>query len=206
MKPETEARPDQAKLIRAFISVEIPDEIKGALQGIQQAFRESGDRVTWVRPQGMHITLKFLGDIEEESIPGIGAWMQKAVDGIEPFVIHLVGTGVFPGMKKPRVLWAGIREGAEDLKKIQEDLDSRLSEIGFPREARPFRPHMTMGRIKEIHDPKRLKARIERYREAEIGSMRAASIHLFQSQLRPDGAFYTEKYAAPLGRAKGLEI
>ena len=195
-----------SKTIRVFISVEIPDEIKGALQEIQQVFRESGDRVTWVRPQGMHITLKFLGDIEEGSIPGIGARMQKAVDGIEPFVIHLVGTGVFPGTKKPRVLWAGIREGAEDLKKIQEDLDPLLSEIGFPMEARPFSPHITMGRIKEIRDPKRFKAWIERHREAEIGSMRAASIHLFQSQLRPDGAFYTEKFAAPLGGAKVLEI
>ncbi len=206
MIPETEARPERAKMIRAFISVEIPDEIKGALQDIQQAFRESRDRITWVRPQGMHITLKFLGDIEEGSIPEIGARMQKAGDNIEPFVIHLLGAGVFPGMKKPRVLWAGIREGAEDLKKIQEDLDSRLEDLGFPISIRPFSPHITIGRIKDIRDPRWFAAQMEKHGDTEIGSMRAESIHLFESRLRPDGAVYTERFFAPLGGAKGLEI
>ncbi len=195
MKIKKKERSDRSKMIRTFIAVEIPEDLKQALQRLQGEFGRSRDRVTWVKPAGMHITLKFLGDIEEQRIPELGEKIRESCAGRSCFPVRLSGTGVFPGMKRPRVLWVGIVEGAEELRAIFQNLDPRLSEIGFSEEKRPFRPHITLGRIKEIRDPKGFKTQMEMHREVVIGSMTAHAVHLVESRLRPEGAVYRSRLA-----------
>ncbi|OIP61416.1 MAG: RNA 2',3'-cyclic phosphodiesterase [Nitrospirae bacterium CG_4_9_14_3_um_filter_53_35] len=194
-----------SETIRAFIAVEIPEELKQGLVRLQQAFQSRGDRVTWVRPQGMHITLKFLGEIGEESISEIGEEIKGVCAEVPRFHAGISGTGVFPNEKQPRTLWVGIKDGAEPLKQIARDLEARLARIGFVPERRPFSAHITIGRIKEIRDRRRFAAQIAKHKESEIGSMTAEAVHLFESRLRPDGAVYIERFSAPLGGEKGFE-
>lgn len=186
------------KKIRAFIAVEIPDDLKQALAGVQRAFQGTRNRISWVRPAGMHITLKFLGDIEERKIPEIGREMEQVASGRGLIPVEFFGTGVFPDLNRPRVLWAGIRQGADPLGGIFEELDPRLAGIGFSGEPRPFRPHLTLGRIKQLRDRQGLATRVEENRDREIGSMTADSLHLMESRLRPEGALYTSRLTVPL--------
>jgi 2'-5' RNA ligase len=195
--------PDRSNKIRAFIAVKIPEDLKIALQKIQEIFKDSGDRIRWVKPSGMHITLKFLGDIEVQNIPDIGREIEQACTGSSHFEIRLAGTGSFPDMKRPRILWAGIQEGAEEIKKIYKDLEPGLSRIGFIQERRPFRPHITLGRIKHIKDRERFKSRIMQNSEIQIGTMTADAVHLIESRLRPDGAVYSSQLVVSLGDKEG---
>ncbi len=194
---------DHPNKIRAFIAVEIPEDLKIALQKIQDIFKGAGDRITWVKPAGLHITLQFLGDIEVQSIPDIGGEIEQACTVQSPFDIRLAGTGSFPDMKRPRILWAGIREGAEEIKEIYKDLEPRLSGIGFTQEKRLFRPHITLGRIKYIKDPGRFKSLIKQNSDVQIGSMTADAVHLIESRLRPDGAAYSSRLVVSLGDKAG---
>lgn len=188
----------QADKIRAFIAVEIPDHCKEAMQRIQDGFRSTRGRVSWVRPEGMHITLKFLGDIEERRIPEIEGEIREVCAGRPAFPVCLRGTGVFPDLRRPRVLWIGMREGADELKELFADLDLRLARMGFAREDRAFHPHVTLGRIKLIQNLQGFSALVEKNREAEAGSMTADSVCLIQSELHPEGAVYTPRLSVPL--------
>ncbi len=203
MKPGRKEHADHSNKIRVFIAVEVPEDLKIALQKIQEIFKNAGDRIRWVKPAGMHITLQFLGDIEVQSIPDIGGEIEQACMVRSPFDIRLAGTGSFPDVKRPRILWAGIREGAEEIKEIYKDLEPRLSGIGFAQERRPFRPHITLGRIKYIKDPERFKSLIKQNSEVQIGSMTADAVHLIESRLRPDGAVYSSRLVVSLGDKAG---
>jgi 2'-5' RNA ligase len=184
--------------IRAFIALEVTAPLKELLQGWQKAFRRGGDRVGWVQPAGMHLTLKFLGDVEDGMVPKIAEQIQRACLHRAPFSVTLQGAGVFPGVKRPRVLWVGIGEGREQVKEIFQDLDPLLGEIGFPRETRPFHPHVTLGRIKGLEDRAGFAARVVERRETEVGTMRVEAVHLIESRLRPQGAEYQTLRLVPL--------
>ena len=178
------------KTFRSFIAIEIPGDLKESLIRIQERFRKTGERVSWVKPGGMHITLKFLGDIEEESISQIGEEIGHVCSNRDPIKVKLCGAGVFPNMKQPRILWIGIREGAKEIQQVFEALDPRLSEIGFPRDKRPFRPHVTLGRIKHLRDRQGFAVIVKENQDSEVGTMTAKSIQLMESRLRPEGALY----------------
>jgi len=190
----------EVKRLRAFIAVELSDPIKASLGRIQDSFRRLGDRVGWVKPAGMHLTLKFLGEIEEKMVSPVGKEMAGACADRRPFPLHLAGTGLFPGSRNPRVLWVGIREGAEEVRSLFRRLDPLLEEIGFPREERDFHPHITLGRIKSFRDRRRFMAHAAEKRKVEVGTMTVESIHLIESCLHPDGAEYRVRLTASLNR------
>jgi 2'-5' RNA ligase len=135
--------------IRTFIAVELgPSVIKRAGNLIDK-LRVTSAVVNWVRPQQMHLTLKFLGDVPDTDTPDICRVVQQAVSEIEPFEIICRGAGAFPDTHRPKTLWIGIREGAEELKALQTKIDDALkSELGYGREPRGFHPHLTIGRVK----------------------------------------------------------
>ena len=189
---------EQSPKFRAFIAVVLPDPLKEALREMQGRFSKIGGKVGWVRPAGMHVTLKFLGDVEEAMVPEIGGCMDRAFGGRKAFAVGIRGAGVFPDLRRPRVLWAGVHEGADELKEMAASLDPLLEEIGFPREKRPFRPHMTLGRIKVPADRERLAALIDEHRETEVGTMTVDGVHLVESRLRPDGAVYKTRFSVDL--------
>ncbi len=189
---------EQVSKFRAFIAVALPDSLKESLREVQERFKKVGGKVGWVRPAGMHVTLKFLGDVEEGMIPEIGGCMGRALGGRKAFTIGFSGAGVFPDLRRPRVLWVAAQEGAEELGEMAAALDPLLSEIGFDREKRPFRPHMTLGRIKVLGDRERLAALIAEHRETDVGRMTANAVRLVESRLRPDGAIYTTRFSVDL--------
>lgn len=186
-------------LIRTFIAIAVDDRLRDALAEVQQHLREVGAGVAWVRPAGMHLTLKFLGDVEDTRVPEIAAAMAPVAAASVPFAATLAGTGVFPAPRRPRVLWAGITTGADALAALAAGIDDALTPLGFPRETRPFSPHLTLGRVKDPGDHHALLARLGTYAETEFGTTPVREITLYRSDLSPQGATYTALATAPLG-------
>ncbi len=146
--------------------------------------------VSWTRPESIHLTLKFLGEIDPERVEGIYLELKKAAEGISPFSLSACGVGGFPGLKAPRVIWVGIKESAA-LTQLQKNIDERLAEFGFEKEDRPFHPHLTLCRIKSASAGRDIgKAASDVGHEAYV-AFKADSFVLFKSELNPKGAKYT---------------
>jgi len=183
--------------MRAFIAIELDRPIKEALIGLIRELRATRADVRWAAPSGMHLTLKFLGPIDEGQVLRVKDVMVRTTGRYKAFPLKLEGTGAFPGEQNPRVLWVGIVAAAE-LTALQADLDTALEAEGFQRERRDFRPHLTLGRVK---GPDRLPlavTELAKHRGETFGSMVATRISLFESLLHPEGAEYRTVFEAPL--------
>ena len=177
--------------IRAFISIEIPQEIKEKISLIQEQLKSVETPVSWVRLDSIHLTLKFLGNIMEEQIPDIKKCIDTAVNGISPFNVNVKGGGVFPNLNYPRVIWLGLEDRTDSLFKLQKGIDSCLEKIGFEPEERGFKPHLTLGRVKSLKGKNQLIRTIHIYKDIEVGEINVDKIKLMRSQLNPAGAIYT---------------
>ncbi len=180
-------------------------EVRETLRKTQETFRVATSRVSWVRPSGMHLTLKFLGNIEERMIPEIGKRVRRVCLDRAPFPIRVAGLGVFPDQRRPRVLWAGVQDGADRLMEIVRTLDPFLAELGFPRSKRVFHPHITLGRIKEIRDRQRFSHLLEKNRGMNAGIVTVDSLRLIESRLHRDGAVYDVRMSVALREGPGPE-
>lgn len=168
------------------------------MTAIQGRLRASGADVSWTRPEGMHLTLKFLGEIEEKRVPKIEASLEMATNGIGSFSLRVSSMGTFPDIRRPRVVWIGLEEDGGSLSKLQENVERELGAIGFPGEKRGFTPHLTLGRIRSNRNIEKLLNLINEEKAVEVGGFGVSSILLMRSELRPTGAVYTELYSAPL--------
>ncbi len=188
--------------MRCFISISIPEEIKKGMTAIQDRLKKSGADVSWTKPDGMHLTLKFLGDTPgdkgENKITNIETALNIAVKGISPFTLDVSGMGVFPNIRRPRVVWIGLNENGHNLTKLQRGIERELEQAGFPAEKRIFTPHLTLGRIRSYKKIEQLLNIMEEEKDAGYGSFRVSDIHLMKSELRPEGAVYTELYLLEL--------
>ena len=184
--------------MRCFIAISLPDERKAEISGIQERLKTAGADVSWTRPEGMHLTLKFLGDLEEKIISKIERSLDMAVDGITTFTLSVSGVGIFPDMRRPRVIWIGLNEDGSNLIKLHKGVGEELRKIGFPAEERRFTPHITLGRLRSNKNKDRLFELIEEEKTAELGSFKVSEVHLIKSELRPSGAIYTELYSVML--------
>lgn len=195
-------------MIRAFIAFELPPEATAALAGAQQALgkgKEGG--VRWVAPEGIHLTLKFLGNLEEGQLPQLKAALAEAATAEGPFTLQLGPPGAFPSPRSPRVLWIGLEGELEELARLQQAVEEKVSLLGFPTEARPFSPHLTLGRVKPEVSPaarRLLGDKVAQAPPTETISFRVDSLSLMQSTLTPRGAHYQALARFPLGRAGGL--
>lgn len=135
--------------VRTFIAVELSPRVMTRAGDLIDELRAVGAEVNWVRPQQMHLTLKFLGDVPDTETPDICRVIKQVADDFEPFEIVCRGAGAFPNLREPRTLWIGIRDGAEELKRLQSEIDDALkAKLGYGREQRAFHPHLTIGRVK----------------------------------------------------------
>lgn len=178
-------------MIRAFIAVELPEEVKSQVEAFQNRLRPSGADVSWVKDQNLHLTLKFLGDIEESTISSLKERLGPAVQPHQVFSLRLEGIGAFPSTTSPRVLWLGIGDGKETLLALASSVEKVCSDLGLPKEERPFSAHLTIGRVRSRD---RLAALVKQLQTAEFqGSSPAPVNHLtlFQSTLSPHGPTYT---------------
>ena len=185
-------RTDEGK-IRSFLALDPPGEILVEIAAIQSRLRKliQGD-IRWVRPEGIHLTLKFFGDIPEDDVDKIAATVEKAAGKESPFALAIGGAGVFPDPHRPSVLWLGMDGDVERLQGFQKGLDRELLRIGFPREERPFRPHLTLGRIRNPKGLIGLARELEKGEEYRAGRFVASGLSLMQSDLTPKGAVYTK--------------
>jgi 2'-5' RNA ligase len=181
------------KQIRAFLAIDPPEEVLAEIGAIQSRLRKliTGD-FRWVRPEGIHLTLKFFGDIFPSGVAEIAGAVEPLASGEKPFSLSLAGAGVFPDLRRPRVLWLGMNGDVDRLIRFQTNLEQALQRIGFPREERPFRPHLTLARIKDSRALKGLDHALEKGEEYTAGQFVASGLSLIQSELTPRGAVYTK--------------
>jgi len=173
---------------RGFIAVEInptPEIIK-----FEKEIAKTNTDVKLVEPENIHITLKFLGDTDEQHIDTIQQFMKESVVDIQPFLITLKGTGVFPNQHYLKVIWIGITD-INNLEKIAQNLEEKLSTLGFKKEHRGFSPHLTIGRVKTPRNKDKLLSLLEHYTTTEFTTQQIETITLKQSELTPKGPIYT---------------
>jgi len=181
-----------SETIRSFIAVELPDDVLSAVSRVQEQLKSYGFRTKWVRPANIHITLKFFGDIESGMIDAIAGAMASAVEGCNPISLAAKGIGVFPNIERPRVLWAGLSGEVNLLIDLQQKLDDWLSDIGFARERRSFKGHLTLGRFKARVNSAEIMRALTEFKGFETQAFMVRDIILFKSELRPSGAVYSK--------------
>ncbi|MDO8724091.1 MAG: RNA 2',3'-cyclic phosphodiesterase [Syntrophales bacterium] len=181
------------KSVRAFLAIEPPAEILKEIGDIQNRLKKSiAADVRWTRPEGIHLTLKFFGNISESEIAAVSQVVEKHTAAFAPLQLEVRTLGVFPSLKRPRVLWIGLQGDTAPLVSLQKNLERGFEDCGFAREERPLRPHLTLGRIKAVKETAGLEKTIESGRDFATGSFCAAGLALFKSDLTPQGAVYTK--------------
>jgi len=162
--------------------------------------RPHGPGVKWVEPHNVHLTLKFLGSVEEERLAAVAEAVRQAAAESEAFGLSCRGLGAFPNPRRPRVVWAGVQQGAEELTQLARELDRRLQALRFEPEKRPFAAHITLGRVKSPGNLPGLAEAIEGQREADFGCMEVRAVHLMKSTLTPKGPIYDVLQEFALGK------
>jgi 2'-5' RNA ligase len=180
--------------MRVFIAIDLPNEIRKALSDVQRELRRVTNTCRWVAPEAIHITLRFIGEVPEKRVDEI----HDALTGFtwKPFNILVRGVGFFPGTRSPRVFWAGME--APTMKELTERLDTRIEQLGFEREKRAFRPHITLARAKNSRIDSALVSATAPYEDHEFGSFTVDRVFLFRSTLKPSGAVYEKLKEYPL--------
>jgi 2'-5' RNA ligase len=192
-----------SQTIRSFIAFELPDAVMSLLDTVQQELKSLRLKARWVRPANIHLTLKFLGDINPGRIDDIGAAMADAAADCPALALAVGGIGFFPGVRRPRVIWLGLGGQIQPLLNLQRNLEDRLAALGFAKEKRSFKAHLTLGRMRDAVDPALIGRAAEQYAELGNQQFTADRMILFRSDLQPSGAVYSQLRQVGLGK---LEI
>jgi 2'-5' RNA ligase len=183
-------------LIRAFIAVNLASPVIEEIAKVHATLQGAKGDIRWTRREGLHLTLKFLGDIERPQVGPILAAMQEMMHERLPLHILAQGLGAFPNLRRPRVLWVGL--SGEGLQEISEALETALMPLDFPPEEREFTPHLTLGRVRSLRDWEHVLAVMKEYQHARFGESTVDQVTLYQSELRPEGAVYSPLGSVPL--------
>jgi len=188
-------------VIRSFLAFEIPEEIKKTVSFIYEGLKASSlEGVRWVKQENIHLTVVFMGNINEKDIDAIGRAVEKTCNKYAPFRIKAKGAGVFSSLRNARVLWIGVEGDIERMTYFRESLQKKLKAFGIKREDnKRFSPHLTVGRFKKgFNQPDKLREVIERFKDVLSPEAVLNELALFKSELRPDGAVYTKLNSWPL--------
>lgn len=190
--------------LRTFIAVELSEEVKAQLRGLQGHLREqvSPQSVRWVRPEIIHLTLKFLGDTPMAKVEEVKAALSLAAAAARPFRFTVGGIGCFPNSRRPRVIWVGLQEHTGALLQLRDLIEDHAAPLGFPTERRRFHPHLTLGRVHRRATKSEVREIGQVVATSAIGTvcdMAAASVSYFKSDLRPSGAVHTTMFEVGLG-------
>ncbi|HEY5649661.1 MAG TPA: RNA 2',3'-cyclic phosphodiesterase [Nitrospiria bacterium] len=194
--------------MRLFIAFELPPEIIKAVAAVQSKLKKTEAHVTWVRPEGIHLTLKFLGEVPEPRIPEIEGALEAAAKGTGPISVTIGGVGAFPDGTRPRVIWVGVQShqqgspgddraegdklpGVNTFGELAGRIEKELGRLGFEENNRPFRPHLTLGRVRSSRGRKALIESLKTALQDPLGTCRFEKIELMRSELKPGGAVYS---------------
>ena len=173
---------------RGFIAIDIPTNKK--IIDMENEIKDIGADLKLVEPENIHVTLKFLGDTDEEKIDEIEEIMKNSTKGLTPFNIKLKGSGVFPNNNYIKVIWVAL-ENAEKIGEIAKKIDKQLEKLGFKAEKRGFSAHLTIARVKSSRNKEKLLQIIEKYQDVEFAIIDVNSVILKKSELTPKGPIYT---------------
>ena len=187
-------------MIRAFIAVPLPKALLREVTGIQTTLRSAASDVRWVEPRNLHLTLKFLGSIKEDSLAKLKEALQTAVRPLSPFIFKLEGIGTFPRTSQPRVVWLGVSQGKERLVEVAELVEKSCVELGLPAQDRSFSPHLTLGRIYSKRRLEHLLERVKSVQSRRPPLAQVKSLTLFESILTPEGPLYNPLGEIQLGK------
>lgn len=185
-------------MIRSFLAVDLPMALRESMLSAAMGLRTPAADVKWVRPEGIHFTLKFLGNIEEGQVEPIVNAVSGVITGQKPLALKAEGMGAFPDLRRPRVIWIGMTGDIERLMVIQKNIEQVLSVLGFPAEDRPFTPHLTLGRVRYNKKFSGLAHKIQGLKDINFTPFTVNELILYKSALRPEGAIYTPLRRLPL--------
>jgi 2'-5' RNA ligase len=199
-------------MLRAFIAIQLSDAVKLQIGSVQAELKRevSGSgrggkavkigKVGWTQPEGIHLTLKFLGDIPETQVEALREILKRAAAPARPFMLEARGLGAFPNARAPRVIWLGLHGSNDDmaeLRRLQAAVEDGVAGLGFPKEARAFAPHLTLARIRDRVEAGALEPVLTAQQNRVVGKFAASSVKLIKSELRPSGAVYTTLVEVP---------
>ena len=196
---------------RLFIAVNLPEDLLEVLITVQRQLQRklASYPLRWSRPEGIHLTLKFLGDTDPARIPAITEALTRVAERYAPFELPVGGLGMFPNARRPNVLWMGVEDETHQLRHLAADVDKAMARLGWQREKRPFSGHLTLARVNKHAGNQERRALGETVDGLQgldrLGALSVQAIYLMRSQLRRDGAIYTEVQAIPLENEGGVE-
>ncbi len=193
----------EAGTVRAFLALDPPEAVLNEIAAIQNRMRKllAGD-IRWVNPAGIHLTLKFLGDVPRDGLDAVADAVGPVAAAYAPLSLDIGTAGFFPDAKRPRILWLGTGGDVKGLVAFQAAVENALAGCGFPREERTFRPHLTLARIRSPRGLTGVSAFMDGQKDYRAGSFVGRSLTLFQSTLTPKGAIYTELSQFPFQEKK----
>jgi 2'-5' RNA ligase len=186
--------------MRLFVALEIPSTVRENLAALLKSLRKVSPQTRWVRPENLHVTLKFIGEVQETKLAAIRSALAGARSD-QPVTLDFRGLGFFPNEKHPRVFWAGI-EASPNLKDLALDIDRATEKLGISREQRPFSPHLTLARFEPPGLPEKLRSAIRENEVRAFGTLRTGQVHLIESKLKSSGAEYTTLESFPFAAAE----
>jgi 2'-5' RNA ligase len=187
-------------MLRTFIAIDLPVAIQEALDRFEKELQRAQAPIGWVKPERIHLTLKFLGDVAPERIAEIQKSLEKVAVAASPFQLQPTGCGAFPSVKQMRVIWVGLKGDGGALNKVQQGVEEAMAELGFKREDRPFRPHLTIGRVRGRQHLRSLQELLIARQAFEVEAFDVTELVLYKSELRPEGARYTPLFRKTLNR------
>jgi len=189
-----------AELIRSFIAIELPTTVKQELTTLEDLLKKRCPQVVrWVDPQNIHVTLKFLGDVDSDRVDEINMAIDEATQGMSPFHLELKDLGVFPNLNRVNIIWVDAKGDLDKLTDLQKQIESNMEQLGFAREDRDFTPHLTIGRVRDYVSPddrKKIGQVLSQTAFASAQVITVNSVNLVKSQLTNTGAIYTRLYAS----------
>jgi 2'-5' RNA ligase len=178
--------------IRTFIAVGLDKAVHDRTVALQEALSQSGAEVKWVEPENLHVTLLFLGEVGDRDLPGVCRVVAERAAGRAPFAMSVETAGCFPNPRRPRVLWAGIGAGTQELVTLHDALEPPLMELGcYRREERQYTPHITLGRVRSERPSDKLAGALARHAGWQAGGMQVREVLVMGSELTPRGPVYT---------------
>ncbi|MGV8074602.1 MAG: RNA 2',3'-cyclic phosphodiesterase [Syntrophobacteraceae bacterium] len=186
-------------MIRTFIAIDLPSTVREAIGKLESELRGTQASVRWVRPESIHLTLKFLGNVSQEQVEGIQKALQEVASAVAPFRLQPIGCGAFPSVKQARIVWVGLGgvDGKGDkLLGLQQAVEKALIPLGFKEEDRSFKPHLTLGRVKGRQHLYSLREVLVANQAFEAEAFDVTELVLYKSELLPDGARYTPLFRA----------
>lgn len=185
--------------IRCFVACSVGEEVRRSASRILEELSGTQADFKWVKPESLHVTLKFLGNVAIGKMDSVCAALREISCKAKPFLVELRGIGAFPRIRNPQVLWAGVTEGAHELSLLAQRIDEALETLSFPREIRRFTPHVTLGRRRSARGIDELCKLMGALRDRPLGKSVIDEVVLMKSTLRPEGAVYQCLASFPLG-------